>query len=94
VKGKPWTVEEEKQLRQVLEADKSVRAIAKSLGETRDCIRMKIARLGLEEVVQPKSERTTSTQLALTKDLPTVEEALKTLNAALEARASSSARLL
>jgi hypothetical protein len=42
---------------------------------------MKIARLGLVVVVQPKSERITTTQ---PKDLPTVEEALKTFNAALE----------
>jgi IS30 family transposase len=81
VKGKPWTKEEEKQLQEMLQKNKSVRVIAKSLGKTRDCIRMKVARLGLEVVVQPKSERTTTTQ---PKDLPTVEEALKTFNAALE----------
>jgi IS30 family transposase len=89
VKGKPWTIEEEKMLRQMVEHKKSVRVIARTLGKTRDGVRMKIGRLELEEVVQPKSERTTSTRLALTKDLPTVEEALKTLNAALEALKTS-----
>lgn len=89
MKGKPWTIEEEKMLRQMVEHKKSVRVIARTLGKTRDGVRMKIGRLELEEVVQPKSERTTSTRLALTKDLPTVEEALKTLNAALEALKTS-----
>ena len=45
------SVEEEKQLKQMLQADKSVRVIAKAMGKTRDCIRKKIARLGLEVVV-------------------------------------------
>ena len=31
----------------MLQADKSVRVIAKAMGKTRDCIRKKIARLGL-----------------------------------------------
>jgi hypothetical protein len=85
-KGKPWTVEEEKQLRQMVEARNSVRVIARTLGKTRDGVRMKIARLGLEVVVQPKtSERTTTTsEFASPKDLPSIEEALKTLNTALE----------
>jgi len=86
MRGKPWTVEEERQLRQMLEANKSVRVIAKALGKTRDCVRMKIARLGLEVVVHPeKQERTTTTELVLPKDLPSVEEALKTLAAAMKA---------
>jgi hypothetical protein len=85
-KGKPWTVEEEKQLRQMVEAKNSVRVIARTLGKTRDGVRMKIARLGLEVVVQPKkSERTTTiSEFASPKDLPSIEEALKTLNTALE----------
>jgi len=84
-KGKPWTVEEEKQLQQMLQENRSVRAIAKALGKTRDCVRMKIARLGLDVVVQGKSERTTTTSLQRPTELPSVEEALKTLSAALKA---------
>jgi len=84
-KGKPWTVEEEKQLEQMLRENRSVRAIAKALGKTRDCVRMKIARLGLEVVVQAKSERTTTTSLKLPTELPSLEEALKTLSAAMKA---------
>lgn len=85
MKGKPWTAEEEKQLKQFLEAEKSVRTIAKALGKTRDCVRMKIARLGLEVVVHGKSERTTTTNLQMPSELPSVEEALKTLSGALKA---------
>ena len=51
MKGKPWTVDEEKQLRQLLAENKPVRAISKILGKTRDCVRIKIARLCLGEVV-------------------------------------------
>jgi hypothetical protein len=88
MKGKPWTIEEEKMLRQMVKDKNSVGVIARTLGKTRDGVRIKIARLGLEEVVRPKkSERTTSSQLDLPKELPTIEEALKTLTAALEARA-------
>jgi hypothetical protein len=82
-KGKRWAPEEEKRLRQLLQEGKSVRAIAKSLGKTRDCVRMKIARL--EVVVQPESQRTTTTGLILPLELPSVEDELKVLSAALKA---------
>jgi len=88
MRGKQWTVEEEKRLRQMLEAGKSVRAIAKTLGKTRDCIRMKIARLGLEVVVHAKStdSRTTTTtsSLILPAELISAEDALKLLVGALK----------
>ena len=83
MKGKPWTVEEEKQLQDMLRRDKSVRVIAKAMGKTRDCIRKKIARLGLEVVVHSESQRTTTTSLKLPPDLPSIEEQLKKLSAAL-----------
>ena len=67
VRGKPWTVGEEKQLNMMLQEGRSVRAIARVLGKTRDCVRMKVARLGLEVVVQSKSHRTT-TKLTLPED--------------------------
>ncbi len=84
-KGKPWTLEEEKQLQQMLQANKSVRVIAKTLGKTRDCVRMKVARLGLDVVVQSDSERTTTSSLKLPSELPSIEEELKKLSAALSA---------
>src|SRR5512134_2235228 len=86
MKGKPWTVEEEKQLKQMLAENRSVRVIAKALGKTRDCVRIKIARLGLEVVVQgEKSARTTTTNLTLPAELPSVEEQMKVSAAAMKA---------
>ena len=86
MRGKAWTVEEEKQLKQMLQEGRSVRVIARVLGKTRDCVRMKIARLGLNVVVHPKSQpRTTTTKLTLPEDLPSVEDQLRVLAAALEA---------
>lgn len=64
MKGKPWSVEEENRLKQMLQAGKSVRVIAKVLGKTRDCVRMKIARSNIEVVVQPKISTRTTTPLA------------------------------
>ena len=89
VKGKPWSVEEENRLKQMLQADKSVRVIAKAMGKTRDCIRKKIARLGLEVVEQRKKIRcsTTTCEFVLPNELPSVEEALKKLVAAMNALA-------
>jgi hypothetical protein len=84
-KGKPWENEEEKRLKELVLAGRSVRAIAKALGKTRDSVRIKIARLGLEEEVLAKTERTTSISLELPKELPSVEDVLKKLSAALSA---------
>jgi hypothetical protein len=69
----------------MLEEDKSVMVIAKSLGIARDCIRMKIAGLGVEVVVQPKSERTTTTSAKFPDGLPTIEDVMKVLSNALTA---------
>ncbi len=84
-KGKPWTLEEEKQLHLMLQDNKSVRVMAKALGKTRDCVRMKIARLGLDVVVQSESERTTTSSLKVPSELPSIEEELRKLAAALSA---------
>ena len=85
MKGKPWTMEEEKRIRQLLAEGKSVRVIARALGKTRDCVRMKVARLGLEVVVQSENQpRTTTSCLELPPELPSIEYALKLLVAAME----------
>ena len=82
MKGKPWSVDKEKQLKQMLQAGKYVRVIAKVMGKTRDCVRIKIVRLNIEVVVHPEiSTRTTTSNLALPEELPSVEEALKKLAA-------------
>ncbi len=82
MRGKPWTVEEEQRLQQLLQANKSVRVIARTLGKTRDCVRMKIARLHCErEVVVQQNTRTTTTNLP--SELPSIEEVLMKLACAL-----------
>ncbi len=89
MKGKPWTVEEENRLRQLLKANRSARAIARIMGKSRECVSMKIARLGLEVVTDEKSSGVTTTSrlttLQLPSELPSVEEQLKVLAAALDA---------
>jgi hypothetical protein len=77
MKGKPWTVEEEKQLRELVLAHRPLGVIAGSLGKTTESIRCKMARMGLVDDNQPKSERSLSTKLKLPVDLPSVEEQLK-----------------
>jgi hypothetical protein len=85
MKGKPWTVEEERLLREMLKEGKTARAIAKVLGKTRESVRIKIARLGLEVVVPPTPlPRTTTTNLQLPKELPSIETQLKKLAAAID----------
>ncbi len=89
MKGKPWTPEEEERLRQLLKANRSARAIARIMGKSRECVSMKIARLGLEVVTEQKNSGVTTTSrlttLQLPVELPSVEEQLKVLAAALEA---------
>ena len=72
------SVEDENRLKQMLQADKSVRVIAKAMGKTRDCIRKKIARLRLV-VDEEKKNASTTTSLVMPKELPSVEEAFKDL---------------
>ena len=89
MKGKPWTPEEEERLRQLLKTNRSARAIARIMGKSRECVSMKIARLGLEVVTEQKNSAVTTTShlttLKLPAELPSVEEQLKVLAAALEA---------
>jgi hypothetical protein len=44
-----------------LQAGKSVRVIAKVMGKTRDCVRIKIARSNIEVVVPPINQARTTT---------------------------------
>ena len=48
MRGKPWSVEEEKQLKALVEAKNSVSVIAKKLGKTGDAVVQKCYRLSLE----------------------------------------------
>jgi hypothetical protein len=89
-KGKPWPPEDEKLLRNYFDFTKDLRVIAFNFDGkySEDAIRQKLIRLGLikEEVVgQLKNGCTTTSKLELPDELPSVEEALKTLAATLKA---------
>ena len=49
-KGKPWTNEQEKQLRAFVDAGKSFHEISVALEKSPEAVRAKIKRLGLEVV--------------------------------------------
>jgi hypothetical protein len=84
-KGKPWTKEEEQQLKELVIKGLKAEDIATKMGKSKDAILKKIQRLGLK-VVHPLNIRpTTSTELIIPKELPSIEEALKLLAAAINA---------
>lgn len=76
-KGKPWTVEEEKQLREMVQQKKSLAVMAEAFGKSPESIKKKMLRLGLKVVVRQIQQTTTSNELL------SVEEALERLNNAL-----------
>jgi len=77
MKGQPWSVEEEKQLRQMLQEHRRLKEITAFFGKSPESVKKKINRLGLVVVVQQIPQMTT------TNDLPSVEKALQKLNDAL-----------
>ena len=89
MKGKPWDISEERQLRQLVEEGKSVDAICKIMVKTRDSVTQKMFDLKLKCLKEEKtgiSEKKTiffSSQLSIPADLPNVEETLQILAAAL-----------
>ena len=85
MKGKPWPVEKERQLRELVASGADAGKIAAALGKTRDAILKKAQRLGLEVVGATKFSPTTTSKLELNAELISIEEALKMLNAALKA---------
>lgn len=83
-KGKPWTKEEEQTLIKLIQKGKAVDIISKVLGKTEEAVYMKLKRLGLEVVVSEKNQLTTTTY-NLPKELPSIENVMKRLSAALSA---------
>jgi len=62
LKGKPWTAEEEKQLKELLDAGHPLSVCAERLHRKPTAISMKMKRLGLEVVVvaDPRASTTTT----------------------------------
>ena len=87
MKGKPWSLEDEKKFKEWITSGVSVDALVFSFdGQyTKDAIYKKIERLGLEVVdEEKKTASTTTSKIELPEELPSVEETLKTLAGALK----------
>ena len=78
-KGKPWTVQEEKTLKQLVEAKAPLGVMAEKLGRKPDAILVKCKRLGLTNC-----RGITNASIILPKELPSVEETLRILAGALK----------
>jgi len=83
VKGKPWTKERERALIVMFQMRKPFDVIAGALGTTEESVQMKIRRLGLEVVEREKNQCSTSSRLSLPQELPSIENIMKRLSAAL-----------
>lgn len=79
-KGTPWNIEEEIQLKKLIESKKSVNVVAQIMNRTPNAVMLKCQRLGLTP-----SDQVTKDALPLPDELPSVEETLKELAAALRA---------
>ena len=76
-RGKPWTPDEETQLKQLAQAGEDLDSIAAKMGRRKEAVAMKANRLGLEVVVVASKEKNpTTTSFSLPHDLPSQEEAL------------------
>jgi hypothetical protein len=86
-KGKPWTVEEELRLKELLEDGLPVSGIAAMLSKTKVAVSIKLRRLGLkDDSAQKKAVSSSSSRgLELPAELPTVEEAARIYAGAMQA---------
>ena len=84
-KGKPWTVTEERQLRELRENGKTVAEIAQLINKSSDAIKQKLRRLGLKVVTIKNIGATTTSEYIIHVELISIEEALKKLVAAMNA---------
>ena len=79
--GKVWTVQEETELKALVEANSNVDEIAVKLKKTPKAVIVKSQRLGL----QLQTEGYVNTSISIPRELPSVEEAVKMLAGALRA---------
>jgi len=90
MKGKPWTVEEEKQLRALAVDGESLRGISIALAKSPESVRAKMKRLGLEvDKRQAADSRSSTSTVVLPEDLISAEEALKMLVGAMKLACTS-----
>ncbi len=89
MKGKLWTLEEEIKLRELIQAGDNANKIAAQLGKTEHAIYEKARRLGLRVIITESTRKLITSELKLPSELPSVEEALKILAAALQSAAQS-----
>ena len=81
-KGKRWTSEEEKQLKDLVNAGSSLKVIATQLKKSKEAVKVKMQRLGLKVVVVPVKKNggtTTTFDLPVPDDLPSIEMQLRVL---------------
>jgi hypothetical protein len=84
-KGKPWTAQEEKRLLELRSEGKLVADIAGLMGKSEQAIMKKLQRLGLKVVQLRESNGTTTSEIDLPVELPSVEESLKVFAGAMKA---------
>jgi hypothetical protein len=83
-KGKPWKVKEELLLKQLLNQGERMDVIAAKMGKTKNSVYLKAKRMGLQEEVTKHGAASSSNELKLPPELPSIETALKILAAALQ----------
>ena len=85
-KGKPWTKEQERKLKELITEGKSLKEMAAALEKSKGAVKKKMDRLGLEVVVHDKkfSGTTTTFDLPIPDDLPSIEMQLRVLAGAIE----------
>ena len=84
-KGKPWSHAQVKQLQELRNNGKTVAEIAQLMDKSSDAVKQKLRRLGLKVVTLENREGSTSSELILPEDLPSVEMTLLKLAAAMKA---------
>lgn len=88
-KGKPWPTEDEGKLKDQVKTGVSMEAIVSSFGNryTRNAVYQKMIDLGLKEEEERIHDTSSSikAKLTLPQELPSIEEQLKKLSAALDA---------
>jgi DNA-binding CsgD family transcriptional regulator len=91
VKGKPWTKDQEKQILDLRCHGKTLSEIAELMNKSSDAVKQKFRRLGYKVVTLKNDEGTTTsnTELIVPQDLPSIEEALLKLVAAMKALENS-----